>query len=731
MIANLLTTARVTGLLMLALGVFVGCGNEPNVQNRGSLVATPGKFTFPKFEEDNREGGISRSVRLENEGPGPIEIIEIAGAFSMTDFTLFYELNLEGRQLFPGALEIGSGNLPKLTLQAGDTVTFYLVFSPEDIDSIPMGSLNFRTNASSVTPRDIQARDDETVVRIPIEGIRAQGELRVAPSSVDFGRTLQGELETRPVTVTNVGSLPVNFQGYDVFGSSDFGMFIDEFPAEEARVAMVNGEDDPRCQGTASAANDPRISSALQIDPDGDGVEGLAPGVSFTLCVTFNSLLDTAQEGSIEISTDADPAIRIIQLKANADGPCLNVSPSPLDFGVGLVNRSNEKLLTLESCGTEPVRIDSIEIISGGEVFSIVEESLPAQPPFALPGADPSALTRPSRAISVAFFPTELIAYGGQLRVVSNDAEQPEKIIELNGRGSENQCPVAVVPENDRNLRVRPLDVITLSGIESVDPDGPNQKPVRYRWTVVSRPSGSTSQPVESFTNAFSPELGGTVDNETTPEAFFWVDLTGNYDIELTVVDELGFEAPSSTCPQEPVRIRVEAVPDEDFTVELVWNTPADPDQTDSNGTDMDLHVAHPTATAWFDRDDDCHYRNPIADWGNSDAQNATLDVDDTDGAGPEKISIQDPENTSNYGSPYRVAVHYYSDSAGFLSTSGSFGTSTATVKITLRGQPVQEFSRPMNNWDLWEVAGIIWTPNDRRVQELNTPLMEFPPPGL
>ena len=185
MIANMMTSFRFIGISLLIVGLVAGCGNEPNVQNRGALVATPGKFTFPKFEEDNREGGISRSVRLENEGPGPIEIIEIAGAFSQTDFTLFYELNLDGRQLFPGSLEIGSSNLPKLELPAGDSVTFYLVFNPDDIDSIPMGSLNFRTNASSVTPSDIQSRDDETVVRIPIEGIRAQGELRVAPSSVD------------------------------------------------------------------------------------------------------------------------------------------------------------------------------------------------------------------------------------------------------------------------------------------------------------------------------------------------------------------------------------------------------------------------------------------------------------------------------------------------------------------------------------------------------------------
>ena len=105
--------------------------------------------------------------------------------------------------------------------------------------------------------------------------------------------------------------------------------------------------------------------------------------------------------------------------------------------------------------------------------------------------------------------------------------------------------------------------------------------------------------------------------------------------------------------------------------------------------------------------------------------------MDDTDGAGPEKISIQDPENTANFGSPYRVAVHYYSDSPGFSGLGMSYGPSDATVKITLRGQPVQEFTQRMSNWDLWEVAGIIWTPTDRRIQELNTPLMERPPPGL
>ena len=146
----------------------------------------------------------------------------------------------------------------------------------------------------------------------------------------------------------------------------------------------------------------------------------------------------------------------------------------------------------------------------------------------------------------------------------------------------------------------------------------------------------------------------------------------------------------------------------------------------------MDLHVAHPTSPAWFDRGLDCHYRNfPITNWGNSEANNATLDVDDTDGAGPEKISILEPENTSELGGPYKVAAHYYSDSGFGVGIDGSFGPSDATVRITIRGQMAEEFTQTMNNWDLWEVGGIEWTDEDRRIIESNAPVYEERPPGL
>ena len=88
------------------------------------------------------------------------------------------------------------------------------------------------------------------------------------------------------MTITNIGSLPVNFTRYDVFGSSDFGLFIDEMSVADHQANIAEGGEDMRCRGMASAMNDPRINTALLVDPDSDGVE-VAPGEAFTICATW------------------------------------------------------------------------------------------------------------------------------------------------------------------------------------------------------------------------------------------------------------------------------------------------------------------------------------------------------------------------------------------------------------------------------------------------------------
>ena len=112
--------------------------------------------------------------------------------------------------------------------------------------------------------------------------------------------------------------------------------------------------------------------------------------------------------------------------------------------------------------------------------------------------------------------------------------------------------------------------------------------------------------------------------------------------------------------------------------VQLVWNTPADPNQTDMTGTDLDLHLLHEDAQGeWGALPYDCFSLNAKPSWGDpaSTEDDPRLDMDDTNGAGPENINIDRPEP----GHTYHVGVNYYDDHG--------FGASLATIRVYVRGE--------------------------------------------
>ena len=149
-------------------------------------------------------------------------------------------------------------------------------------------------------------------------------------------------------------------------------------------------------------------------------------------------------------------------------------------------------------------------------------------------------------------------------------------------------------------------------------------------------------------------------------------------------------------------------------------------------GSDVDLHFLHPRGADWF-RDGgiyDCYFANPTPDWGLNMQMNdnPSLDIDDTNGAGPENINLDRLENTQMLGNPYRVGVHYYRSSVGAFGGNDSYGPSEVTVRIFLGGVLEQEFVRQLGETnEFWEVAGIIWTDADRRVVEINQVGMRLP----
>jgi hypothetical protein len=77
---------------------------------------------------------------------------------------------------------------------------------------------------------------------------------------------------------------------------------------------------------------------------------------------------------------------------------------------------------------------------------------------------------------------------------------------------------------------------------------------------------------------------------------------------------------------------------------------------------------------------------------------NPRLDIDDTNGLGPENTNIDAPAPGR-----YRVYVHYYG-----LTTPTSDPTE-ATVRLYLDGVQRGEFRRVLERNDLWRVAEIEW----------------------
>ena len=267
--------------------------------------------------------------------------------------------------------------------------------------------------------------------------------------------------------------------------------------------------------------------------------------------------------------------------------------------------------------------------------------------------------------------------------------------VPMTGLAGSGDCPTGVITVAEGDT-VTPQTVLHLDGTQSFAA-GASIK--TYKWSVV-QPKGSVS--------TFTP-------NTTAPKVVFTPNVAGDYTFQLTVTDADG---KNSCAPGIKV---VHVLPDQAIHVELLWNTPADKDQTDEGpdaGADMDLHFAHPYATMtdadkdgladpWFSDAYDCYWYTCATsagkdlEWGSYDPNvddNPHLDRDDTDGGGPENMNLTLPQDEKTYA----VGVHYFKDHG--------FGASTATVKIYIFGELMWEkTSTSMLPGDFWYAAQVAW----------------------
>lgn len=272
-------------------------------------------------------------------------------------------------------------------------------------------------------------------------------------------------------------------------------------------------------------------------------------------------------------------------------------------------------------------------------------------------------------------------------------------------------CPIAVAPAGP--LEAVPGEWVRMPGDASRAGAAPI---VRWAWTVVEAPAGSLARATEGMPEDPRRPQTDPPDDPATASAGFAPDRFGRYRLALEVTDADGQTAPSDDCPQAPAEVVVDApAVGQGLQIELSWTTAGDPDPHDLDGTDVDLHLLHPSGQNWAQAPLDCYYANAAPDWGRAGPEgNPSLDVDDVNGWGPETITLETPENTDELGAPYLVGVDYYR--ADNFAEGRSWGPSEMRVRIFVDGVLTHDASEVLLATHEWWIAAEIHWPQRRVV---------------
>ena len=281
-----------------------------------------------------------------------------------------------------------------------------------------------------------------------------------------------------------------------------------------------------------------------------------------------------------------------------------------------------------------------------------------------------------ARILTVAYDPQTEGVHSAQIEIETNDPDEQPFYIPLFGEANAQQIGKGPVAICGPDIVSSPFQVEQLDGSASYDPDGLT---LSFFW-VFATPPGSTTY-LSSYTSA-------------TPTTQSFLDLAGTYSGTLTVTNTAG--QVSAPCTQS-----IEAIPNENFRVELFWT---DPD-------DYDLHLLSAVSPAGVPRTDgDCYFANCVGAWGGLDwsqpgfaDDDPTLDLDDIPGTGPENINIVAP-GTGTFAGCYQIFVHDYPG------TVDNYNNNPGTVNIYLNGVLADTFTFAMAGEDQdYYIAKIQW----------------------
>ncbi len=402
--------------------------------------------------------------------------------------------------------------------------------------------------------------------------------------------------------------------------------------------------------------------------------------------------LPTLDFGNVQLGSTATQIVRLQNLPAAGtcatppgEPPCTPMcvltfarNTSGFDLGVGVAAPANG--FGLEGNATPPLYLGTPDPACDGSVESgeVVRRDLP---------------------LLVGFAAGEVEALDLESQLVLETNQPGISAVTVPLRASARVAPVAVArlrtcdaqnlpPSCTDAADIAPLQRVYFDGRDSYDPANAAPDAIAdYRWRVVAFPPGAP-------TAMFDPQGDGT------PLASMFVPIAGEYVMRLTVTNGIGLDSGVSDTSD----VVFTAIPDSRVHVQLVWDNPLN---------DLDLHLVDANIKDHIYSTADCHWNNcrptcspddgctPVH-WFTAEpvfqSSNPRLDIDDTEGLGPENINIDRPA-----AAVYRIYVHYY----GLLDPTDV--PTVATVRIYLDGVPRAELRRTLGRNDLWRVAEIEW----------------------
>jgi hypothetical protein len=253
-------------------------------------------------------------------------------------------------------------------------------------------------------------------LEIPITQGGAGPQLTLGDMAVDFGRVAENNMKTETIIVSNSGGSTLTVQN----------ILLRSFGVDFS--VLLNGED---------AIENP----SAYADPDGDGEQGLSPGGSFEISVTYAPMSEGTDEATLVLrSDDALNPEQEVTLVANTSYSCMDVTPEMMRCdGVLQELTVCETLIVVSNChDTEALIVDRVHMNASTDAFFIDDDSLPAFPH--------AIELNQTLEIEIRYLPGVARSnHRGNLLIHGNDLETPNRNIQITGVtpcASTEECPM-------------------------------------------------------------------------------------------------------------------------------------------------------------------------------------------------------------------------------------------------------------------------------------------------